>query len=314
MALLLLAADFMPDERERWRAALAEALPDEAWVESGDAFDRADVEIAVVANPAPGSLQGLPSLRLIQSLWAGVDRLLLDPTLPADVPLARLVDPAMNEAMAETALWAVLSLHRGFFDYAKQQHELAWVQQLQRRADEVSVLVLGLGQMGGTVAKRLAFNGYRVTGWNRHAATVNLPGVVCRHGEDELDELLPKAEIVVNLLPLTPATRGLLNAQTFGAMRRGASLVNLARGAHVVEADLLAALHSGRLRHAVLDVFAQEPLPAEHAFWRHPQVTVLPHVAALTDPRSAARIAAANVQALRDGRPLQNLVERGRGY
>jgi glyoxylate/hydroxypyruvate reductase len=313
MGLLLIAADFVPAERDRWMTSLAEALPDEDWVFAGEDFDRAAVEVAIVANPAPGSLQGLPGLLLIQSLWAGVDRLLLDPTLPAEVPIARLVDPAMNEAMAETALWAVLSLHRGFFDYARQQQELVWSQALQRRADEVSVLVLGLGQMGGTVAKRLAFNGYRVTGWNRHA-TVQLPGVTCRHGEAELDELLAKAEIVVNLLPLTPATRGLFNAARFGVMRREASLVNLARGAHVVEADLLAALDSGRLRHAVLDVFTQEPLPAEHPLWRHPKVTLLPHVAALTDPRSAARIAADNVRALREGRPLLNRVDLQRGY
>jgi glyoxylate/hydroxypyruvate reductase A len=312
MGLLLIAADFVPAERERWMAALAEALPDEQWVFAGEDFDRAAVEIAIVANPAPGSLQGLPSLKLIQSLWAGVDRLLLDPTLPPEVPITRLVDPAMNEAMAETALWAVLSLHRGFFDYARQQQELVWSQALQRRADEVGVLVLGLGQMGGTVAKRLAFNGYRVTGWNRHA--VQLPGVTCRHGEDALDELLAKAEVVVNLLPLTPATRGLFNADRFKAMRPGASLVNLARGAHVVEADLLAALDSGRLRHAVLDVFTQEPLPAEHPLWRHPKVSLLPHVAALTDPRSAAVIAAKNVRALREAQPLKNQVDRTRGY
>lgn len=312
MGLLLLAADFMPAERERWMRSLAEALPDEDWVFAGEDFDRAAVVIAIVANPAPGSLQGLPGLRLIQSLWAGVDRLLLDPTLPSDVPIARLVDPAMNEAMAETALWAVLSLHRGFFDYARQQQQRLWSQALQRRADEIDVLVLGLGQMGGTVAKRLAANGYRVTGWNRHA--VQLPGVTCRHGEGVLEELLSKAEIVINLLPLTPATRGLFDADRFKAMRSDASLVNLARGAHVVAEDLLAALDSGRLRHAVLDVFTQEPLPAEHPLWRHPKVSVLPHVAALTDPRSAAMIAAKNIQALREVRPLMNLVDRTRGY
>jgi glyoxylate/hydroxypyruvate reductase A len=309
---LLISADFMPEERVLWDEALQVVLPGEDWVRAGEAFDRDQVEVAIVANPRPGSLQGLANLKLIQSLWAGVDRLLLDPTLPADVPLARLVDPAMNQAMAETALWAVLSLHRGFFAYAQQQRELNWAQLTQRRADEIRVLVLGLGQMGGTVAQRLAYNGYRVTGWSRHAAQV--PGVTCRHGEDELGELLAKAQIVVNLLPLTPATTGLFNARTFSAMPRGASLVNLARGAHVVESDVIAALDSGQLAHAVLDVFSHEPLPTENPLWRHPRVTVLPHVAALTDPRSAAAVAAANVHAVRAGRPLQHLVDRARGY
>ena len=133
-------------------------------------------------------------------------------------------------------------------------------------------------------------------------------------GEAALVQVLADADVVVNLLPLTGATRGLFNAQTFACMRRGSALVNLARGAHVVEADLLEALASGQLGHAVLDVFTSEPLPAAHPFWSHPRVTVLPHVAALTDPRSAARIVARNVMALREGRALENLVDRSRGY
>ncbi|MFN7727133.1 MAG: NAD(P)-dependent oxidoreductase, partial [Rubrivivax sp.] len=201
--------------------------------------------------------------------------------------------------MAETAVWAVLSLHRGFFDYARQQQAGQWLALPQRRADEVAVLVLGQGEMGRTAGARLAALGYRVAGWRR--------GV-------PLAPLLAQAEVVLNLLPLTPETRGVLNAELFQQLPRGAALVNLARGAHVVEADLLAALASGQLRHAVLDVFHTEPLPADHPFWAHPQVTVLPHAAAATDPRSASAVAAANLRALRDGRPLQHLVERARGY
>jgi len=309
---LLIAADFTPAERVLWEDALQAALPGQAWAHADAPFDPDAVEVAIVANPRPASLQGLPNLKLIQSLWAGVDRLLCDPSLPADVPIGRLVDPAMSQAMAETALWAVLSLHRGHFVYAQQQREMRWEPLAQRRADEVRVLVLGLGQMGGSVAQRLAYNGYRVTGWSRHAA--QRPGVVCRHGDDALPELLRQAQLVINLLPLTPATTGLFNARTLGRLPRGAGLVNLARGAHVVEADLLAALDSGQLAHAVLDVFSHEPLPVESALWRHPHVTVLPHVAALTDPRSAAAVVAANVNALRAGRPLQHLVDRQRGY
>jgi glyoxylate/hydroxypyruvate reductase A len=251
-------------------------------------------------------------LRLIQSLWAGVDKLLADASVPADVPLARMVDPAMNEAMAETALWAVLSVQREFFAYARQQHEPVWRQLPQRRADETTVAVLGLGQMGRTCALRLAGNGYRVAGWSRSETKV--AGIDTFAGEAALVSVLADADVVVNLLPLTDATRGLFNAQTFARMSRGSALVNLARGAHVVEADLLAALASGQLGHAVLDVFANEPLPAAHPFWSHPRVTVLPHVAALTDPRSAARIVARNVAALREGRALENLVDRSRGY
>jgi glyoxylate/hydroxypyruvate reductase A len=227
-----------------------------------------------------------------------------------------MVDPAMNAAMAETALWAVLSLHRGFFDYAAQQRTGEWRQHGQRRADEVSVLVLGLGQMGSAVALRLAAQGYRVSGWRAAAAGDRpaLPGVTVHTGTDALATLLPSTDIVVNLLPLTPATQGLLDARLFAALPGGASLVNLARGAHVVDADLLTALDSGHLCHAVLDVFHIEPLPPDHRYWLHPRVTVLPHVAALTDMRSAARVVAANLRALRDGAPLAHLVDRARGY
>lgn len=297
---ILLACNFEADERAQWLALLRRHLPGESITDRRSAGDDTQVDIALVANPPRGALAGLPNLRLVQSLWAGVDRLLADDTLPADVPLARLVDPAMNEAMAETALWAVLALQRDFFDYAAQQRHAHWLQRAPRRADETPVVVLGRGQMGGTVQRRLQANGYPVRGWSTR--------------DGAWPQVLHEAEIVINLLPLTPATRGLLDAHAFAAMKRGACLVNLARGAHVVEADLLAALDLGPLRHAVLDVFDTEPLPADHPFWAHPQITVLPHVAAQTDPRSAAGVVAAQVRALRGGAPLQHLVDRARGY
>jgi len=298
---ILFTADLDATERAQWLALLREALPDETLIDDRSAVDSASIDIAIVAKPPSGALQGLPALRLIQSLWAGVDSLLRDASVPPDVPLARMVDPAMNQAMAETALWAVLSLQRGFFDLAEAQRAAQWRDVVQRRADEVAVAVLGKGQMGTAVAFRLVANGYRVTGWSTA-------------GDRSLASVLADAEIVINLLPLTPATTGLLNRDTFALMRHGASLVNLARGAHVVDADLLDALASGRLSRAVLDVFHTEPLPADHVFWSHPRITVLPHVAAQTDPRSAARVAAENINALRAGRSPQHLVDRSRGY
>ena len=307
---VLVAADFDADEWALWWPALQAALPNEHLVRDG--AEAAMIDVALVANPAVGALQGLTQLRLIQSLWAGVDKLLTDPSVPADVPLARMVDPAMNEAMAETALWAVLSLHRGFFAYAARQRAGQWRGHAQCGADEVTVAVLGLGQMGRTTALRLAHNGYRVLGWSTRET--RLDGVATFAGEQGLSQVLTAAQIVVNLLPLTPATRGLFNTTTLAAMPRGASLVNLARGAHVVEPDLLAALDSGHLHHAVLDVFAVEPLPPAHPFWTHAKVTMLPHVAAQTDVRSAAGIIANTLRALREGRALNDLVDRQRGY
>ena len=309
---ILVAADFTPEEWAAWWPELEASLPAERLVRDRTSVPDNDIDVALVANPPADALRGLAGLRLVQSLWAGVDGLLADAGLPVEVALARMVDPSMNEAMAQTALWAVLALHRGFFACAGQQQRAEWRPQPQRRADEVNVAVLGLGQMGRAAAQRLAANGYRVTGWSTQAKT--LAGITTHVGPAALGPVLAAAQIVVNLLPLTPATRGLLNRQRLATLARGAGLVNLARGAHVVEADLLEALDNGHLGHAVLDVFHTEPLPAAHPFWRHPKVSVLPHIAAQTDPRSAARMAAANVLALREGRPLENVVDRVRGY
>jgi glyoxylate/hydroxypyruvate reductase A len=299
---LLLATNFDDAELGSWASLLRDALPGETLVIDRTTVDAEEIDVAIVANPPPGAIAGLPRLRLVQSLWAGVEKLLADPSVPAHVPLARMVDPAMNEAMAQTALWAVLQLHRDFLAYARQQRAGVWQQRPQRRADEVAVAVLGMGQMGSTVARRLSDNGYPVSGWST------------RGGDAALPEVLGRAEVVVNLLPLTPATQGFFDAKRFAQMRAGASLVNLARGGHVVDADLLAALDRGHLRHAVLDVFHSEPLAAEHPFWSRADITVLPHVAALTDPRSALLVAAANIRTLRAGGTPQHLVDRQRGY
>jgi glyoxylate/hydroxypyruvate reductase A len=246
-----------------------------------------------------------------------VDRLLADPTVPAQVPIARMVDPAMNAAMAETALWATLALHRGFFEYAQRQRDHIWQEHPQRRADEVPVLVLGFGAMGAACAARLAAQGYPVTAWRAGGRVARTPApaeVRLIDGGPALRAALPATQVLINLLPLTPSTRGLLAAPVFDALPRGASVVNLARGAHLVDADLLAALDRGHLQHAVLDVFQTEPLPAGHAFWSHPKVTVLPHVAAMTDLRSAAAVVADNLGRLQRGEPLLYLVDRSSGY
>ncbi len=310
---IVVCGSFDDQERNQWLEALRTAFPEGRWHLSVDDVAADQIEVAVVANPLPGTLRQLPNLRLIQSLWAGVDRLMGDDSVPTHVPVARMVDPAMNQAMAETALWATLSLHRGFFRYAAQQRSGLWQQWPQRRADEYNVALLGMGQMGRCCARALVAQGYKVTGWStRHLAMDD--GIEVLGGTAALPTLLAGSDLVINLLPLTAETTGILDAKLFAAMRRGAGLVNLGRGAHLVEADLLAALADGQIGHAVLDVFREEPLPAEHPFWSHQQVTVLPHVAALTDTRSAARVVAQNLRALRDGRPLANLVDRARGY
>jgi glyoxylate/hydroxypyruvate reductase A len=309
---LLLATDFDAQTLASWAEQLRAALPGTTVLTTRDASTDSNIDMALVANPPPGALKGLESLGFIQSMWAGVDKLLRDDTVPSHVPLARMVDPAMGSAMAETALWATLNLHRGYFQYAAQQRAGTWHTLPQRRASEVHVVVLGLGEMGRAVSLRLAGNGYRVSGWSRRARSV--VGVDTHHGDATLPALLQAADVVINLLPLTVRTNSLFDERRLAQMKRGAGFVNLARGQHVVDSALLDALDRGHIGHAVLDVFQTEPLPNNHRFWVHPQVTLLPHAAALTDLRSATEVAVSNLLAFRSGRPVAHLVDRARGY
>jgi glyoxylate/hydroxypyruvate reductase A len=310
---ILLIGDLSENAQQTWREALTPHLPPgETLLLASECTDKSTVDIALAANPPWGTLATYPNLRFVQSLWAGVDRLLADPKLPTDIIIARLVDPAMAQAMLEGTVTAVLYVHRQFPAYLRQQSARTWQQLPQPLAASRPIGILGLGQMGEPVARALEALGFPVHAWGQRprAATV------CQYswGEAGLQTVLASAEILINLLPLTPDTRGILNSRLFAGLPHGAALINYGRGAHLQDDDLLAALDSGQLSQAVLDVFHQEPLPSEHPFWTHPRITVLPHVAASTDPKSAAPIAMQNVIAFREGRELRGLVSRERGY
>ncbi len=300
-----------------WIDALRAAMPDEELVLSGDVTDghAADaVDVALVRGIDPGDLGRFRRLQLIHCLWAGVDRLIGDPAVPTRVPLARTVDPAMADQMAATALAHVLDICLLHHDYREKQARAAWEPRHAKPMATKTVAILGFGSLGRRCAEYIAVTGAKVIGVRsiRTAAADHAPWTTTANVADAV----AIADVVVSLLPLTDETRGMLNAALFARFRRGAALINLGRGNHVVEADLLAALAEGQLRRVVLDVFAQEPLPEEHPFWRHPQVTVTPHVAAETDPSTAATVIAANIRALRAGRTdaITGLVDRARGY
>ena len=263
-------------------------------------------------RPEPGFLASLPNLKLILSLGAGVDHLLGDPQLPRHVPIVRLVDPHMTDAMSEYVVLQVLRLHRRDLDYRAQQETGVWRELDQQNAAERRVGILGLGELGQDAAKKLKALGFDVAGWSR--SEKDLAGIASYAGAAGLAPLLGRSEILVCLLPLTTETEGILNASTLALLPRGAALVNAARGAHLVEEDLLAALASGQVSAAVLDVFREEPLPADHPFWHHPRVIVTPHVAAFTNPTTAAPIILDNIRRFEDGRPLLNRVDPARGY
>lgn len=300
------------DSAADWRRELARHLPDldfRVWPEIGDP---SEIDAALVWRPPPGLLERLPNLRLIASLGAGVDHIFVNPSLPPDVPVVRLVDPYMTAAMSEYVQLQVLRLHRGDLRYLAQQRQGIWHQWPQVNAAERRVGVLGLGVLGGDAALKLEVLGFDVAGWSRNAK--KLAGIRCFHGADGLAALAERSEILVCLLPLTPATEGILDARLFERLPRGAALVNCGRGRHLVEADLLAALASGQLGAAVLDVFRDEPLAPNHPFWRHERILVTPHVAASTNPATAALAVVDNLRRLAEGRPLANRVESSERY
>lgn len=310
---IVLIGDLSPAEYESWSAVLASHLPaDETLVPAPHCQDRSAVDIAFAANPPPGQLADYPNLRFVQSLWAGVERLLHDPALPEHVVIARLVDPMMAQSMLEGTTAAVLYVHRQFPAYLRQQQSSTWRQLSQPVSARRKVGILGFGQMAQPVARGLTALGFRVCAWGLHSRSDT--GVDYSWGAAGLEKVLADTQILVNLLPLTAATAGILSAPLFSQLPPGAALINFGRGGHLQEEDLLAALQTGRLSHAVLDVFNEEPLPAGHPFWSHRQITVLPHVAASTDYESAAPIAVANVAAFRAGRALSGLVSRALGY
>jgi glyoxylate/hydroxypyruvate reductase A len=300
------------DSAARWRAQLTrltQELEVRVWPEIGDP---AAIDYALVWRPEPGFLASLPNLKLILSLGAGVDHLLGDPRLPLHLPIVRLVDPHMTAAMSEYVVLQVLRLHRRDLDYRAQQEAGDWRELDQQNAGERRVGILGLGELGQDTAKKLKALGFDVAGWSR--SEKNLGGIASYAGATGFAPLLSRSEILICLLPLTTETEGILNASTLALLPRGAALVNAARGAHLVEEDLLAALASGQVSAAVLDVFRQEPLPAGHLFWHHPRVIVTPHVAAFTNPVTAAPIILDNIRRFEDGRPLLNQVDLARGY
>jgi glyoxylate/hydroxypyruvate reductase A len=307
MALLILMPERDPAELVAGLAQLDADLEVRVWPD----VDRPEAVEAVVAwNHPPGVLKQLPNLQLVISYGAGVDHMLQDPSLPEGVSLARIVDPQLVTDMVEYVVGAVIAWRRGWARYAELQVRAVWDPQPYSRAS--SVLVLGMGQLGSAVARALTSLGHKVCGWSRSPADVD--GVTSVSGNDGLVAALPEADIVICLLPLTPATDQLLDHRLLARMRPGSLLLNLGRGRHIVEPDLLAGLDRGRPGAAWLDVFADEPLPSDHLFWRHPMVTMTPHVASLTDPVSAARLIMAELHRLRRGQPPLHPVDRRRGY
>lgn len=301
-----------PTQESEYREILAAAMPGERIVPFRMLADaeRDEARVAIVANPDPAEVAALPGLVWVQSLWAGVERLVNAFDRP--LPIVRLVDREMARTMAEAVLAWTYYLQRDMPAYARQQRAGLWRPHPYRKPADTTVGLLGLGALGIAAAERLLGAGFRVLGWSRSPKAV--PGIETAHGLEALPAMLGRCDILVCLVPLTPETRGLVNAERLAALKPGAALINFARGPIVVTADLLAALDGGHLAHAVLDVFAVEPLPTESPLWSHPGVTVLPHISGPTDMPSAAATVAANLREFRrTGRPPRG-IDTARGY
>lgn len=300
------------DAPQPWREAFGRAfpqLPFRVWPEPGA---EEAVRYALVWKPVSGLLSRLPNLKAIISLGAGVDHILRDPQLPEGVPIIRLRDAGFAQQMAEYSAYAVLHFQHRMPEFLAQQRQTDWRQLEPGLTRDWRVGVMGLGAIGGRIAQQLAALGFPVMGWSRSAK--RLDGIETFHGENGLHNFLSRARVAVNVLPLTPQTEDILNARRFAVMPRGAFVVNIGRGAHLVEQDLLDALDSGQLGGAMLDVFREEPLPRNHPFWHHPKIVVTPHVAGVTIPSEAESQVIEIVRTLERGEIPPGVVDRSRGY
>ena len=301
------------DEERTWIEALAAAMPNEKIAGLGGLGDAdlASTDLAIVANPRPADIRRLPRLVWVHSVWAGVEKLLAGSD-GADFEIVRLVDPELSRTMAEAVLAWTLYLHRDMPAYARQQKQRIWRQRPYSMPGQRTVGFVGFGELARASAELLTAHGFPVMAWSRSKKLTR--SVETFEGGDSLSAMLPKADIAICLVPLTEDTRGLIDSSFIAKMRKGASLINFARGPVVVTEDLLAALDGEHLTHAVLDVFDEEPLPAESPLWTHPGITVLPHISAATNPVTAAKIVAQNIERYRKTGQLPPVVDRTRGY
>jgi len=282
-------------------------------VHGRDEYAPEDVDYALSFRPPPGLFKSLPNLKAVFSLGAGVDGFLLDSSYPRHVPLVRFVNKWLTLEMAQYTVLHTLMHHRQQRMFDAFQKARQWRQGIpQRKTADTRVGILGLGEIGQMAGERLRDLGFPVAGWSRTKKDV--AGIESFAGDADLKPFLARTDILTCLLPLTPATRGILNAQAFAAMPLGAAVINAARGGHLVERDLIAALDSNHLSGATLDVFETEPLPEDNPLWTHPKVTVTPHVAGLTDPREAARFVIDGMGKVERGEKLSDMVDFERGY
>lgn len=300
-----------PSDAQKWRDCLSSMAPDLEFRQWPDVGNPAEVRYLLAWEPPSNLAEQFCNLRILYSAGAGVDQFDLT-QLPGQVSLVRLVDRSMAEIMAEYVLFAVLALHRDILIYREDQRAGRWQALPLVPASMRRVGVMGVGNLGRAALDRLQPLGFQLSGWSRSLKEV--PGGRCYVGPEQLEEFLGQCDILVNMLPLTPETDGVLNTERLDCLPHGAGLINVGRGAHVVERDLLSALNDGRVGGAVLDVLVQEPPTDDSPFWNHPRVLLTPHIASDVQVEGGVAVIVENLRREGEGMPLLNLVDRSKGY
>ncbi|MGB3532659.1 MAG: glyoxylate/hydroxypyruvate reductase A [Microcoleaceae cyanobacterium] len=309
MALLLLGKIKLV---ETWISLLQEKRPDlelRIWPDMGDI---SEIDMILAGFDLPPTLPDFPDLKLVISIGAGVDHILKNTSWVGDAVIVRLVADSLTAQMVEYVSLAVLTFQRRFRDYFTLQTAQQWQYLPALNAESFVIGILGLGVLGATVASKLKLLGYRVRGWSRTAKDIG--GIECFHGNEQFQPFLSQCRILICLLPLTPETTGILNLDTFFTLPQGSYIINVARGQHLVETDLITALNSGQIAGACLDVFQTEPLPQDHPFWLDKRIFITPHIAAVTLPHEVIDQVIDAIDANNTGKPLKNIVDIQRGY
>ncbi|MBM09585.1 MAG: glyoxylate/hydroxypyruvate reductase A [Magnetovibrio sp.] len=295
-----------------WKEHMASLLPEMEIFLHTEPIEEDAIEFAIVWKPDPGWLKAFPNLRCIVSIGAGIDHILCDPELPPNIPIIRTTGNDLTLRMREYVALHVLRLHRKLSVLEEAQQVCEWRQIVEPPAHKRRVGIMGLGNLGADCARTLTSIGFDVVGWARSLKT--LDGVTCFAGNEDRKAFLESTEILVCMLPLTNETENILNSELFSTLPEGACLINVARGEHLVEADLLSAIKVGQIAAATLDVFHEEPLPVDHPFWSHPDILVTPHIASLIDPVAGGERIANNLRKFIAGDVVDDLIPPGKNY
>jgi len=301
------------DEQQRWMNAFEKHCPDlDIQVFSDIVKSRySSIEVAIVANPTIEDINQLPNLLWLQSLWAGIEGL-LNADINPSIEIVKMSDPELANNMANSALTWSLFLQQQIPVYLKQQQNKIWQQHENKQPQQIRIGILGLGALGSAAAEKLITYGFSVTGWSNSVKQIE--GMDCLQGTDSLAEILRQSDILINLLPLTKNTKHLLDQEKLSWLPDTAAVINFSRAGVIDQIALVEALNTHHLSHAILDVFEIEPLPQENPLWAHPDITVLPHISAKTNPDSAARIVAENLRKFINSGEIPHFVNKKTGY